>query len=60
MYKSTSTVRKKKVAKKKRLSYYILPWVNRTQREKGTPPLSEGVPYEITLIRLSQLSREFG
>ena len=24
--------------------------------KKGTPPLSEGVPYEITLIRLSQVS----
>ena len=24
--------------------------------KKGTPPLSEGVPYETTLIRLSQVS----
>ena len=30
---------------------------NRTPRDKkGTPPLSEVVPYQITLIRLSQVS----
>ena len=27
-----------------------------TQANKGTPPLSEEAPYQITLIRLSQVS----
>ena len=31
-------------------------WKQDTEANKGTTPLSEEVPYEITLIRLSQVS----